>query len=111
MAYDRLTPNWTNVQAMASIGEDGYAVERGTLYRFDKAGNYTELSSGWNASAMVACKGNLYIFDGRGTLYRVDPATGGYEEMPDSWPDVSAATVVGERIYVICQTDLYAVDP
>ncbi|MCU0864646.1 MAG: hypothetical protein MUC36_12685 [Planctomycetes bacterium] len=106
-----LTAQWENVRAFAAIGELGFVVANDVLYRIDQQGRYTELGSGWNPAAMIACKGWLYVFErARGSLHRVDPKTGKSVELPGNWPQVQAATTIADAIYVVCQTRIYRVE-
>lgn len=107
-----LTTQWENVRAFAGLGELGFVIANDVLYRIDQQGKYTELGSGWNPAAMVACKGWLYVFEReRGSLHRVDPKTGKSVQLPGNWPQVQAATTIGDAIYVVCQTTIYRLYP
>ena len=95
---------------MAATGGRVFVLTGGILYRADVEGRYEQLGGSWDGRAMVAARGSLYIFNGDGSLYRVDPATGDYVSISSGWSGTTGAAVLGDKIFVTCDGALYTVD-
>ena len=78
----------------------------GTLYKVDKAGEYTEISPGWDDTvAAMAAMGEIVFIVCDDALYKVDKA-GAYSDVSAGYADTRGMAAVGDRLWVVSEGTL-----
>lgn len=109
-AYTKLDGDWRKTTHMCNVGTKTFAFDDGIFYSLSAEGAYEKLSTDWQPSAVVATNDAVYVFDERGTLYRVNPNDGSNEGLEGDWRGTQAAVFNGTHLLVVCLGVLYRVE-
>ena len=115
------------MRAVAGTGRNLYVLDRDTnVYRLDViAGRYGDsLGEGFDGDHLVVVDERPYVFEGPAAavggliytvedraLYRIDPASGDYEQLDNTW-DTRHLIALGDHLFAWEQDNsLYRIDP
>ena len=125
--WDLVDGNWGSIRALAGTARDLFALDRDTnVYRVDpRTGAVGEsLGDGFDGDSLVMVGDTPHVLNGPATvlggrifnvedraLYSIDPATGDYEQLENSW-DTRFLIGHGDHLYAWeADNNLYRVDP
>lgn len=110
------TGEWANAQACVGIGGRIWAISSGLVYCIEPTGTWQQVgdSSGWEPRFLLGGLAKLYTLEGSGTVFEIDPFTGGYEKVSEDgqWASTLSATSLRDTI-ITCDQDgtLYRYSP
>ena len=108
--YTQLDGDWRKTTHLCTVGGKVFAFDNGIFYSVNSDGGYEELSNDWRPNAVVAANDAIYVFDERGTLYKLNPADGSHESLEGDWRGTQGATFDGTHLVAVCQGAMYRVE-
>jgi|LNFM01.1.fsa_nt_gb outer membrane protein assembly factor BamB len=111
-AWQGLDLTFEDLRVVVGAEDKAFAVGESLLYEVDLEGNSRVLEGSWNPACAGSVGKAVYFAQDDGDLFRLDPQTGGYQQLADIFLTPTAMT--GHRdghLYLISDAALYDIDP